>query len=136
MVTAVLVYYVTKAFLGDFVRTDLSDKTGQTTYFSWGDFASMTAAWCVVGFLAGLVFGLAGWMAKGGQFSYPFRALVPVVVFAEMTMRLSVESGASAPEVVLTWEVVRAVAVVLGVAVVTWTIWRERRSRTQAGIGN
>lgn len=134
LTVAVLAYYSTKATQGDFVAADLTDTAGQTTYFSWGEFASMTSLWGVVALVLGPLLGLAGWMARRGRVCLPFQLLIPVIALAEMTMRLHVEASSSSSSVVTAWEVVRAAAVVLIGVLLAYAAWTKWRSQPRAQV--
>ncbi|MGW3510488.1 DUF6518 family protein [Streptomyces sp. NPDC000994] len=134
LTVAVLAYYSTKATQGDFVAGDLTDTAGQTTYFSWGEFASMTSLWGVVALVLGPLLGLAGWMARRGRVCLPLQLLIPVIALAEMTMRLHVEAPSSSSLVVTAWEVVRAAAVVLIGVLLAYAAWTKRRSQPRAQV--
>lgn len=130
LLAAVLAYYITKACQGDFRAVDFADKTGQTTYFSWDGFASMTAVWGVVALITGPVFGLSGWMAFRSRVRLPFQLLIPAIALSETTMRLRVEASTSSSPVVTAWEIVRNSTVLLIVVLLAYAAWAAWRSRS------
>ncbi|MFI0815476.1 hypothetical protein ACH4TX_02775 [Streptomyces sp. NPDC021098] len=132
LVVAVLSYYLAKAGQGDFETADLSDKTGQTTYFSWGDFLSMSAVWCFFACLLGAALGVAGNMARNGPYSLPCRLVVPFVAIVECSMRLRDEGSLQTSIVTTTWSVTRVAAAAIALVLVAYSVvgnWRRRSAR-------
>ncbi|WP_161356400.1 hypothetical protein [Streptomyces sp. SID3343] len=110
LVVAVLAYYLTKANQGHFEKLDISDHTGQTTYFAWGDFWSLTVTWWVFACLLGPILGWAGNASVHGPYRLAARLLVPFVAVVESSMRLSSEAPLQGSLVATTWSVTGAVA--------------------------
>ncbi|MFI0779674.1 DUF6518 family protein [Streptomyces sp. NPDC021212] len=136
LVVAVLAYYLTKAGQGEFLSADLSDPTGRTTYFSWGDFLSGTVLWCFFACLLGPILGVSGNISINGPWRLPSRLLVPLVAIAETSMRLTDEASRQAPIVSTTWSVIRVVAVIAILVLVGHAgldSWRRRTAKVHQG---
>jgi len=130
LLAAVLAYYLTKAGQGDFRSVDFHDPTGQTTYFSWDGFLSMTAVWGFFACLLGPALGMAGNAARNGPYRLPCRLVVPFVAIVETSMRLRVEAPLQAPVVATTWSATRAVAVGVVLVLVVHAVAGRRRRRS------
>ncbi|MFI6209376.1 DUF6518 family protein [Streptomyces sp. NPDC051041] len=132
LAVAVVAYYVTQAGQGEFTSADLSDPTGQSQSFSWVEFLSMTSFWCVVALILGPILGVAGYFARKGPYRVACRILIPLVVIAELSMRLGNEASRQASAVVTTWSTVRAIAVAAVIIVMGYAIfgnWRRRSAK-------
>ncbi|MFJ7416426.1 hypothetical protein ACIQWZ_37340 [Streptomyces sp. NPDC098077] len=116
LLAAVLSYYVTKATQGEFVTTDLSDPTGKTTQFGWGEFTSITLLWFLFACTLGPALGVAGGLSRHAGYPSLCRITVPVIAFTETSMRLNVESSMAEPIIVETWSIIRVAAAVGGIA--------------------
>jgi hypothetical protein len=132
LIIAVLAYYLTEVVRGDFRQVDFSDHTGQTTYFDWGNFWSMTLLWWFFACLLGPILGLAGNLAINGPGRLAARLVVPIVAICELTNRNSVESSHQDSLVGTTWGVIRIVAILAVVALVVEAVidvWRRRSAK-------
>ncbi|MFE7767820.1 DUF6518 family protein [Streptomyces sp. NPDC057438] len=136
LLIAVLAYYAVKAGQGDYESADLSDPTGQTTSFAFGEFLSMAVLWCVVSCILGPILGVSGHMARRGRFRVLFQVLVPIVAIGETSMRLQHEAPLQESLVGTTWSVVRALSIVAVLAVIGYALfdnWRRGAAkRTEA----
>lgn len=131
LLIAVLTYYSAKASQGDFQSADLSDPTGQTMYFSWGEFFSMAAVWGFFACLLGPALGVLGNIARSGAYRLPCQLVVPFVAIIETSMRLRNEASLQSPIVATTWSVTRIVATVAVFALMAYAVfdsWRRRSS--------
>lgn len=124
---SVVAYYVTKTIQGRYVKLDTNDPTAQTTYFAWGEMASMAWGWCVIACLVGPLCGICGKMSRTGPWRLSFRLLIPVVVVIETTMRLSYEAPLQDHIVGTTWEVTRVMAIAVAIALIAEALWQRRR---------
>ncbi|MFJ2566700.1 MULTISPECIES: DUF6518 family protein [unclassified Streptomyces] len=131
LLIAVVSYYSLKAAQGDFRTVDLSETSGRE-FFSWGEFASMTLYWCVVGLILGPLLSVAGWMARQGTIRLPFQLLVPVIALAETMMRLQVEASRASSPAVWAWESVRATSIALIVLLIGVAAWKKHNRRSPA----
>ncbi|MGW6356608.1 DUF6518 family protein [Streptomyces sp. NPDC055092] len=132
LIVAVLAYYLVKAWQGDYETADLSDTTGQTTTFAFGEFLSATVVWWVVASITGPILGLSGHLARKSRFRVVFQVVVPVVAIAEMSMRIQSEASRQDSIVVTTWGVIRGMAIVAVVSLVGYALfdaWRRGSAR-------
>ncbi|NYV72755.1 DUF6518 family protein [Streptomyces sp. UH6] len=134
LVCATLAYYVTKAVQGDFLKVDLGDHTGQTTYFAWGQFISFIALWCFTACLFGPILGLLGNLSRNGYKRHAFRAAVPLVVIAETSVRLSTEASLQQPVVGTTWCATRIAAMIILFAIAGYSIYEYWRTLSKRRI--
>ncbi|MEW1694803.1 MULTISPECIES: DUF6518 family protein [unclassified Streptomyces] len=132
LLTAVAAYYSTKATYGGIDVSALGDPSGRVISDPF-DYGSLVA-WGSAAFLFGPLLGFAGNLAREkGVRGLPFRSLIPVTAFVEMTVRIRVEAPLEAPVMGATWGVVRGVAVASLIALVAHTSIRTWRSRQSAG---
>ncbi|MEV5317675.1 DUF6518 family protein [Streptomyces sp. NPDC052687] len=129
----VTVYYLTKAAQGDYLKADLSDPTGKTEYFAWGELLSMIGLWAVFACLLGPVCAIAGKASLSGPWPLLSQLLLPAVVMVETTMRLAHPAPLQDQLVVTTWQVTRMLAIAAVVALVVRALWRGRASVRPAG---
>ncbi|MER6068929.1 hypothetical protein ABT187_08735 [Streptomyces sp. NPDC001817] len=122
---SVVAYYVTKAAQGDYQRADLSDTSGKTEYFAWGELLQMIGLWCVVACLLGAVCAVAGNFSRTGPYRFPSQLLLPLVIVAETTLRLAYPAPLQDQLAVTTWQVTRVAAIVAVVALAVMTVWRR-----------
>lgn len=106
----VLAYYLTKAAQGDFTQASYDDPT-EATIFTWGDFLSTLALWCVLAVPPGTLCSLSVYFAHNGPCRLIFRLLVPFVALCETSMRLSAEASRQEPLVGATWTMTRLLAI-------------------------
>ncbi|MFF4015446.1 hypothetical protein [Streptomyces sp. NPDC001843] len=123
---SVVAYYLTKAAQGDYLRADLSDTTGKTEYFAYGELLSMIGLWSVVACILGPLCGIAGKFSRTGPYRFPFQLLLPLVVVVETTMRLAYPAPLQVQLVVTTWQVTRVVAIVAVVALFVVAVWQGK----------
>ncbi|MCX5374938.1 DUF6518 family protein [Streptomyces sp. NBC_00091] len=130
---AVLAYYVTKAIQGDFRVPDFNDPANKAEFFGWNEFLSMIVVWCLFATVLGPLCGLAGHLSRSDSgprrplLRLPFRLLIPAVVIAETSMRLTYEAGGSDGAVVgPVWTVTRLVAAAAALLLVVIAIVTTR----------
>ncbi|WP_372498566.1 DUF6518 family protein [Yinghuangia soli] len=124
---AVISYYLTKSQYGDFVTVDMSDASGATTYFSYGELFSNMLMWLGPACLFGPVLGIAGHAARRGGFrTLPALLLVPAVAVVESSMRLRTEASLQPPVAAATWTAVEWTAVAVMVCLAAWVATARR----------
>lgn len=123
LVSASLVYYVVKASQGEFQGVDLTDHTGQTTYFDWAGFLTKVILWWVFACLLGPIVGLAGNLTRNGPFRLLGQTVIPLVAIGEMTMRLGAEASSQDSLVTTIWSTTRIVAVAALLGLVLFSIF-------------
>lgn len=129
LMSAVCVYYATKAQQGAYLAADLSDPTGQATQFDWDGFISKTLLWCVFALFLGPLLGAAGNLARNSAYRFPCRLVIPLVVIVETTMRLGAEADLQGSLTTTTWSATRAVAIAALIAVAVLAALDSRRRR-------
>ncbi|WP_158677753.1 hypothetical protein [Streptomyces sp. SPB074] len=128
LVVAVIAYYVTKAAQGTFTNADLSDHTGNTTYFSWDNFLSKILIWVCLSLLLGTLLGVAGASAWNARSGVIWRLVIPCIALAETVMRLQVRSPSVETVNVYTWYVVLGISIVAAIGVVVhWALHLRRK---------
>ncbi|WP_326586806.1 DUF6518 family protein [Streptomyces sp. NBC_01294] len=89
--------------------------------------------WGIAAFVFGAPVGLVGNVARTpGVGGLPFRLLVPLIAFFEATQRLNTEADSQGPVFAMTWNVTRAAACVVAVALMGHTVWSRRVRRIRA----
>ncbi|XVV34927.1 DUF6518 family protein [Streptomyces sp. CA-100214] len=132
LTVAVLAYYTTKAQRGEYRSPVDLRSPSSGIYFNWAEFASKTGFWCLIALIAGAILGLAGNMSRRpGVQGLSLRLLIPLIAFAETTMRIVNEASRQGAVADATWNITRGAAVAACLLLIGRAISIRRRSPVQ-----
>ncbi|MFE2922867.1 hypothetical protein [Streptomyces goshikiensis] len=135
LLVAVTVYYVFKTLNpAPPIGMTLPDGAMPT---STQNLASGVIVWGAAAFILCGPVGFLGNLAREPFLrGMTFRLIIPLIAFVETSMRISVEADAAGSAVSITWQAIRALAVITAMLLVVQAVMEQRRRRNTRTPGN